>query len=159
VRQTIPGFLLRCPGFDSKPGHVGFVMGEVRQSRQVFSNFPCQFSSTHSTSLIIHTPATHSLYANSLVLSQIRTQALTLDMSTWHNIGSDIALAVSHRFPTAEAGVQSQAMSCWICGGQSGTGIGSVRLLWFSLSPSNLSPWSESASELYRPSDRRLSAK
>jgi hypothetical protein len=40
---------------------------------------------------------------------------------------------VSRRLPTAEARVRAHVRSCWICGGQSGTGIGFLRLFRFPL--------------------------
>jgi hypothetical protein len=46
-----------------------------------------------------------------------------------------IAQAVSHRFPTAAARVRAQVRSCWIFGGQSDTGVGFLRELWFPLHP------------------------
>jgi hypothetical protein len=36
--------------------------------------------------------------------------------------GCAIAQAVSRRLPTAAARVRAEVKSCWICGGQSGTG-------------------------------------
>jgi hypothetical protein len=48
-------------------------------------------------------------------------------------LGRAIAQAVSIRFPTAAARVRSQVGSCGICGGQSGTGAGFLRVLRFPL--------------------------
>jgi hypothetical protein len=42
-----------------------------------------------------------------------------------------MAQAVSYRFPTAVGRVRSQVRSCGICGGQSSTGAGFLRLLRF----------------------------
>jgi hypothetical protein len=47
--------------------------------------------------------------------------------------GRAIAQAVSRWLPTAAAWVRSQARSCGICGGQSGTGAGFLRVLRFLL--------------------------
>jgi hypothetical protein len=47
--------------------------------------------------------------------------------------GHAIAQAISHWLPTAAAQVRSQVRSCKICGGQSGTGAGFLRVLRFPL--------------------------
>lgn len=44
-----------------------------------------------------------------------------------------IALAVSHRLPTAMTRVRSHFRTCWICGGQSGNSAGFLQLLRFYL--------------------------
>jgi hypothetical protein len=44
-----------------------------------------------------------------------------------------IAQAVSRRLPTAAARVRAWVRSCAICGGQSGTGVGFLRVLRFPL--------------------------
>jgi hypothetical protein len=44
-------------------------------------------------------------------------------------IGRAVAQAVSHRLPTAAVRVRDQVMPCGICGGQSGTGAGFLRVL------------------------------
>jgi hypothetical protein len=46
-------------------------------------------------------------------------------------IGRAISQAVSRWLPTAAARVRVQVMSCGICGGQSGTGAGLLRVLGF----------------------------
>jgi hypothetical protein len=43
--------------------------------------------------------------------------------------GRAIAQTVSRRFPTARTRVRSQVRSCGICGGQSGSGAGFLRVL------------------------------
>jgi hypothetical protein len=48
-------------------------------------------------------------------------------------VGSAIDQAVSRRLPTAMARVRAQVTSCGIRGGQSGTGAGFLRVLWFPL--------------------------
>jgi hypothetical protein len=48
-------------------------------------------------------------------------------------LGRAIAQAVSHWLPTAAAWVRSQVRSCGICGGQSGTEAGFLRVLRFPL--------------------------
>jgi hypothetical protein len=45
------------------------------------------------------------------------------------DIGLTIAQAVSRRIPIAAARVRAQVRSCGICGGQSGTGAGFLRVL------------------------------
>jgi hypothetical protein len=47
--------------------------------------------------------------------------------------GRGIAQAVSRRLPTAAAQVRAQVRSCGTCGGQSGTGVGFLRVLRFPL--------------------------
>jgi hypothetical protein len=48
--------------------------------------------------------------------------------------GRATAQAVSRRLSTVAGWVRAQARSCWICGGQSATGAGFLRVLWFRLS-------------------------
>jgi hypothetical protein len=45
-----------------------------------------------------------------------------------------LEMAVSRWLPTAAAQVRARVRSCGICGGQSGTGAGFLRVLWFPLS-------------------------
>jgi hypothetical protein len=47
--------------------------------------------------------------------------------------GRAIAQAVSRRLPTAVARIRAQVKSCRICGGQSGTGAGFLRVVRFPL--------------------------
>jgi hypothetical protein len=49
------------------------------------------------------------------------------------DLGRVMAQAVSHRLLTAAARVRAQVRSCGICGGQSGTGAGFLRVLRFPL--------------------------
>jgi hypothetical protein len=48
-------------------------------------------------------------------------------------VGRAVAQAVSRRLPTEAARVRAQVKSCAICGGQSGTGAGFLRVLRFPL--------------------------
>jgi hypothetical protein len=48
--------------------------------------------------------------------------------------GRAIAQAVSRWLPTAAARVRARVWACGICGGQSGSGVGFLRVLWFPLS-------------------------
>jgi hypothetical protein len=48
-------------------------------------------------------------------------------------LGRAISQAVSRWLPTAEARVRARVWSCGICGGQSGAGVGFLRLLRFPL--------------------------
>jgi hypothetical protein len=47
--------------------------------------------------------------------------------------GRVIAQAVSRRLPTATTRVRAQVRSCGICGGQSGSGVGFLRVRRFPL--------------------------
>jgi hypothetical protein len=51
----------------------------------------------------------------------------------FHAFGRAIAQAVSRWLPTSEGRVQARVKSCEICGGQSGTGEGFLRVLGFPL--------------------------
>jgi hypothetical protein len=48
-------------------------------------------------------------------------------------LGRTVVQAVSRRFPTTVAWVRAQVRLCGICGGQSGTGAGFLRVLLFPL--------------------------
>jgi hypothetical protein len=48
-------------------------------------------------------------------------------------LGRGTAQADNHRLPTAAAGARAQVRSCVICSGQSGTGVGFLRVLRFPL--------------------------
>jgi hypothetical protein len=64
-------------------------------------------------------------------------------------IGRAIAQAVSRRLPTAAAWVRAQDRSSGICGGQSGTGAGLLRVLRFPL-PILISPTAPHSSSIIR---------
>jgi hypothetical protein len=63
--------------------------------------------------------------------------------------GRDTAQAVSHRLPTATAGVRARVKSSGICGGQSGTRAGFLRVVRFSL-PIRIPPVSPHSSSIIR---------
>jgi hypothetical protein len=46
LRRSIAGFPTRRPGFEPRPGHVGFAVDKVAlgQAFSEYSGFPCQFS-------------------------------------------------------------------------------------------------------------------
>jgi hypothetical protein len=58
---------------------------------------------------------------------------LYLSPTTVRRRGSAIIQAVSRRLPTEAARVRARVRLCGICGGQSGTGEGFLRVLWFPL--------------------------
>jgi hypothetical protein len=57
----------------------------------------------------------------------------------WYGVGRAIAQAVSRWLPTAAVRVRVRVWSCGICGGQSGAGAGSLRVLQFPL-PTSIPP-------------------
>jgi hypothetical protein len=59
--------------------------------------------------------------------------ATILSTSLSDHVGRAIAQAVSLRLPNAVARVRAQVRSCGVCGGQSGTGAGFLRVLRFPL--------------------------
>jgi hypothetical protein len=63
--------------------------------------------------------------------------------------GRAIAQAVSHRLPTAAARFRAQVSSCGICGGQSGTEVGFLRVLRFTL-PIRIPPTAPHSSSIIR---------
>jgi hypothetical protein len=56
-----------------------------------------------------------------------------------HRFGRSIAQAANRRLPTSAARVRARVRSCGICGGQSGTGAGFLRVLRFP-SPISIPP-------------------
>jgi hypothetical protein len=106
---------------------------------------------------VSHSPVTASLYGESeatserscwfsevaygkITLKQIIEilcfklgQTEQIDLEVIPTVDHAIAQAVSRRLPTAAALVRSQVRSCGICGGQSGTGAGFLRVLRFPL--------------------------
>jgi hypothetical protein len=64
-------------------------------------------------------------------------------------IGRAIAQAVSRRLPTAAVRVRAQVRSCGICGGQSGTGAGFLRVFRFPL-PILIPPTAPHSSSIIR---------
>jgi hypothetical protein len=67
-------------------------------------------------------------------LSSYRTENVAIFIKTVIlNAGRAIAQAVSRRLPTSAVRVRVQVRSCGICGGQSGTGAGYLRVLRFPL--------------------------
>jgi hypothetical protein len=51
----------------------------------------------------------------------------------FNNILAMLKLKRLFVFPVTAAWVQSRVRSCGICGGQSGTGVGFLEVLWFAL--------------------------
>jgi hypothetical protein len=78
------------------------------------------------------------------VASSLHQQSVVNDQP-----GRAIAQAVSRRFPTAAARVRTQVRSCGICGGQSGTGTGFLRVLRFHL-PILIPPTAPHSSSIIR---------
>jgi hypothetical protein len=58
---------------------------------------------------------------------------LTRNIYSKMDLGRAIAQAVNRQLPTAAAWVRARIRSCGICGEQSGTGAGFLRVLWFPL--------------------------
>jgi hypothetical protein len=74
-----------------------------------------------------HFAGTYSLNLQGREVRQARNQQVT------DGKGRAIGQVVSHWLPTSAARVRSQVRSCGICGGQSGTGAGFLRVLRFPL--------------------------
>jgi hypothetical protein len=78
----------------------------------------------------------------------LRIQGLW-DANVSNNRGRAIAQAVSRWLPTAADRLRSQVKSCGICGGQSGTGAGFLRVLRFPL-PILIAPTGPHSSSIIR---------
>jgi hypothetical protein len=73
------------------------------------------------------------------MVTEVPLQGYRTGWSKSHDVdwGRAIAQTVSRRLPTAAVRVRSQVKSCGICGGQSGTGAGFLRVLRFPLASSH----------------------
>jgi hypothetical protein len=67
------------------------------------------------------------------IYSLYKSERLSAKIKLILHKGRAAAQAVSGRLPTAAARVQARVRSCGICGGQSGTGEGFLRVLRFPL--------------------------
>jgi hypothetical protein len=117
-----------CSGFLSVPGkRLSWCLSCVQNSSKQIPEHMCpkwdycRFP-LYPFQWIIHASLCHSMY----------------DLSNWHlvkliGLGRFIARAVSRRLPTAAARVRERVRSCGICGGQSGTAAGFLRVLNFPL--------------------------
>jgi hypothetical protein len=74
-----------------------------------------------------------TLYSRWQHLHALFLLKVSKDKVNCYSKGLAIAQAVSRRLPTAAARVRAQVMSREICGGQSGTGAGFLRVLRFPL--------------------------
>jgi hypothetical protein len=79
------------------------------------------------------------------------------------SLGRATAQAVSRQFPTAAARVRAQVRSCGVCGGQSVTGAGFLRLFRFPLQilipPTAPQSSSSSSSIIWRWYNRPISGR
>jgi hypothetical protein len=64
---------------------------------------------------------------------RLRLQVDPIERASFHRYSRSVAQEVSRRLRTAETRVRARVKSCWICGGQSGTGAGFLRVLPFLL--------------------------
>jgi hypothetical protein len=89
------------------------------------------FTSVTYSILIVHFLKFYHLRVLSIVTHP--PKRIKINICSYPCVGRAIAQAVSRWLPTAADRVRSQVKSCGICGGQSGTGEGFLRVLRFPL--------------------------
>jgi hypothetical protein len=72
-------------------------------------------------------------YSSPLTYSAQSDISENTDIGKIETLGRATAQAVSHWLPTAAARVRTRIRTCGICGGQSDTGVGFLRILQFPL--------------------------